>query len=150
MLGVLGYLYINKNKDTDGKKFAEEYGSVTEDNVFVYKSIDEIINILEHGTGVVYLGFPECPWCAAYVPYLNEVAKDNDVEKVYYYNILNDRKDNNDNYKKLVEILKDHLRYDEVGNKRICAPSVIAVKDGEIVGFDDEEISSYFNNKGII
>ena len=44
MLGVLGYLYINKNKDTDGKKFAEEYGSVTEDNVFVYKSIDEIIN----------------------------------------------------------------------------------------------------------
>ena len=40
MLGVLGYLYINKNKDTDGKKFAEEYGSVTEDNVFVYRSID--------------------------------------------------------------------------------------------------------------
>ena len=25
MLGVLGYLYINKNKDTDGKKFAGEY-----------------------------------------------------------------------------------------------------------------------------
>ena len=72
------------------------------------------------------------------MPYLNEVAKDNDVEKVYYYNILNDRKDNNDNYKKLVEILKDHLRYDEEGNKRIYAPSVIAVKDGEIVGFDDE------------
>ena len=83
MLGVLGYLYINKNKDTDGKKFAEEYGSVTEDNVFVYRSIDEIINILEHGTGVVYLGFPECPWCTAYVSYLDEVAKDNDVEKVY-------------------------------------------------------------------
>ena len=82
MLGVLGYLYINKNKDTDGKKFAEEYGSVTEDNVFVYRSIDEIINILEHGTGVVYLGFPECPWCTAYVSYLDEVAKDNDVEKV--------------------------------------------------------------------
>jgi len=52
MLGVLGYLYINKNKDTDGKKFAEEYGSVTEDNVFVYKSIDEIINI-ERLSGVM-------------------------------------------------------------------------------------------------
>ncbi len=38
----------------------------------------------------------------------------------------------------MVEILKDHLRYDEEGNKRIYAPSVIAVKDGEIVGFDDE------------
>lgn len=140
MLGVLGYLYLNKEKNTnvDGKKFAGEYTSVTEDNVFVYRTIDEIINILEHGTGVVYLGFPECPWCTAYVPYLNEVAKDNGAGKVYYYNILNDRKDNTDNYKKLVDILKDYLKFDEEGNKRIYAPSVIAVKDGEIVGFDDE------------
>ena len=44
-LGVLGYLYLNKEKNTnvDGKKFAAEYTSVTEDNVFVYKTIDEII-----------------------------------------------------------------------------------------------------------
>lgn len=139
-LGVLGYLYLNKEKNTnvDGKKFAEEYTSVTKDNVFVYRSAEEIINILEHGTGVVYLGFPECPWCTAYVPYLNEVAKANDVEKVYYYNILNDRKDNTDNYKKMVDILKDYLKFDEEGNKRIYAPSVIAVKDGEILDFDDE------------
>ena len=139
-LGVLGYLYLNKEKNTniDGKKFAKEYTSVTKDNVFVYRSAEEIINILEHGTGVVYLGFPECPWCTAYVPYLNEVAKANDVDKVYYYNILNDRKDNTDNYKKMVDILKDYLKFDEEGNKRIYAPSVIAVKDGEILDFDDE------------
>ena len=139
-LGVLGYLYLNKEKNTnvDGKKFAAEYTSVTEDNVFVYRTIDEIINILEHGTGVVYLGFPECPWCTAYVPYLNEVAKANGVDKVYYYNIYNDRKENNDNYKKLVDILKEYLKFDEEGNKRIYAPSVIAVKDGEILDFDDE------------
>lgn len=139
-LGVLGYFYLYKEKNTnvDGKRFAEEYTSVTEDNVFVYRNIEEVINILEHGTGVVYLGFPECPWCTAYVPYLNEVAKKADVDKVYYFNILNDRKDNTDNYKKLVDILKDYLKFDEEGNKRIYAPSVIAVKNGEIVGFDDE------------
>ena len=51
----------------DNVKFSQEYGSVSEDNVFCYKTIDEIINILEHGTGVVYLGFPECPWCKEYV-----------------------------------------------------------------------------------
>ena len=46
-LGVLGYLYLNKEKNTniDGKKFAEEYTSVTKDNVFVYRSAEEIINI---------------------------------------------------------------------------------------------------------
>ena len=44
----------------------------------------------------------------------------------------------NDNYKKMIDILKDYLKFDEEGNKRIYAPSVIAVKDGEILDFDDE------------
>lgn len=38
----------------------------------------------------------------------------------------------------MVDILKDYLKFDEEGNKRIYAPSVIAVKDGEILDFDDE------------
>ena len=66
---------------TDNIKFSKEYTSVNADNVFVYRNINEIINILDNGTGIVYLGFPECKWCQAYVPYLNEVAKENNLEK---------------------------------------------------------------------
>ena len=84
------------------------------------------------------MGFPECPWCKAYVVYLNEVAKENDVEQIYYYNILEARKNNTDEYKKIVNILSDYLQYDDEGNKRVYVPSVIGVNDGEIVSFDDE------------
>ena len=31
-----------------------------------------------------------------------------------------------------------NLRNDEEGNKRLYVPAVIAIKDGKIVGFDDE------------
>lgn len=132
-----------KGKETisDSKKFASEYTQVQEYNVFTYRSEDEIIKILEHGTGIVYLGFPECPWCQAYVPILNEVADIEGLDKVYYYNILKDRQDNTEFYQKLVSILSDNLRYDEEGNKRIYVPSVISVVEGKITGFDDE--SSY-------
>lgn len=131
-------LFNNKTKETDGEKFAKEYSSVNNDNVFVYKDIDEIIKILENGTGVVYLGFPECPWCTQYVVYLNEVAKENGVETIYYHNILEDRQNNTNEYKKIVNLLSDYLQYDEEGNKRIYVPAVIAVKKGEIIDFDDE------------
>ena len=132
-----------KGKETisDSKKFASEYTQVQEYNVFTYRSEDEIIKILEHGTGIVYLGFPECPWCQAYVPILNEVADIEGLDKVYYYNILKDRQDNTEFYQKLVSILSDNLRYDEEGNKRIYVPAVISVGEGKITGFDDE--SSY-------
>ena len=137
-VGIILNLDNNPKEKTDGEKFSEEYTEVTKDNLFVYRSINQIINILENGTGVVYLGFPECPWCQRYTKYLNEVAKDMGIEKIYYYNIREDRTNNTDNYLKIVSILKEYLQYDEEGNKRIYAPSIITLKKGEIVGFDDE------------
>lgn len=136
---IIGLLLLNKeDKLSDGQKFSEEYTTVTEDNVFVYRNIDDIINIMEHGTGIVYLGFPECPWCQAYVPILSEVADTEGLEKIYYFNIYNDRKDNTQNYQKIVSIIEEYLQYDDEGNKRIYVPAIIAVSEGKIVGYNDE------------
>lgn len=132
----LSFLF-KKDKMSDAERFAKEY-DFTVNNVFVYRNLDEINKILENGTGVVYLGFPECPWCKAYVPYLNEVAINENLDKIYYFNILNDRKNNTSGYKKTAQLLNDYLKYDNEGNKRIYVPAVIAVNNGKIVGFDDE------------
>ena len=132
----LSFLF-KKDKMSDAERFAKEY-DFTVNNVFVYRSLDEINKILENGTGVVYLGFPECPWCKGYIPYLNEVAINEHLDKIYYFNILNDRKNNTSGYKKTVQLLNDYLKYDNEVNKRIYVPAVIAVNNGKIVGFDDE------------
>ena len=140
-LGIGIYLCL-KDDDTktnsDAIKFASEYTTVTKDNVFVYRNAKEIINILEHGTGVVYLGFPECPWCQTYVKYLNEVAINIGVEKIYYFNILEDRTNNTEDYKKIVSLLENQLQYDEEGNERIFVPHVTIVREGKLVGYDFE------------
>ena len=149
LIGVVVYLLVKENKKanndtndkpeiTDASKFADEYTELTDDNVFVYASVDEIIDTLENGNGVVYLGFPECQWCQRYVVYLNDVAKKNNVDKILYYNIREDRNDNSENYLKIVDLLKDYLQDDEDGNPRIYVPAIIFMNDGKIVGFDDE------------
>lgn len=135
---IISLIFLfKKDKMSDAERFAKEY-DFTVNNVFVYRNLDEINKILENGTGVVYLGFPECPWCRGYIPYLNEVAINEHLDKIYYFNILNDRKNNTSGYKKTVQLLNDYLKYDNEGNKRIYVPAVIAVNNGKIVGFDDE------------
>ena len=139
--GILLYFVLNnKNNENDNVRFAKEYADsqVGEDNVFVYKNIDEIINILKYGTGVVYLGFPECPWCQAYVKYLNETAKDANIEKIYYFNILEDRKNNTEKYQEIVSILGDNLQRDDEGNLKVFVPNVSFVVNGKIIGNDYE------------
>lgn len=142
---TLFFIFNNKksNEENDNKVFASEYG-ITEDNVYVYRTLEEINKILEKATGLVYLGFPECPWCRGYVPIINEVAKEQGLDKIYYFNIKKDREDNSKLYQKTVELLGDNLRYDNEGNRRIYAPSLIAVKNGKVVMFDD---TRYWNNK---
>ena len=138
-LAVNLFLILNKEEDiSDAAKFAEEYTNVEEDNVFLYRNADEIIRILENGTGVVYLGFPECKWCQKYVTYLNEAAKENDITRIYYFDILDARSKNTSEYQQIVSLLEEYLEYDEEGNKRVFVPAVIVVDKGEIVGFDDE------------
>ena len=144
LIGVVIYLLVRDNNKedvetpTDAQKFSEEYSSISDDNVFVYASFDEIIDVLDGGSGIVYLGFPECKWCEAYVPYLNEVAEDVGISKILYYNIREDRSNNSENYQKIVELLDGYLTDDEEGNPRIYVPAVIFVNNGTIVGFDDE------------
>ena len=106
--------------------------------MFVYRTAEEVINVLKHGTGVVYLGFPECPWCQTYVKYLNEVATEVGVEKIYYYNILEDRTNNTEEYKEIVSLLSEFLQYDDEGNSRVYVPNVSFHVNGEIIGNDCE------------
>ena len=145
LIGVVVFLLVRDNNEenvettpTDAEKFAEEYPSMPDDNVFTYATVDEIIDVLDGGSGIVYLGFPECQWCEAYVPYLNEVAEYVGISEILYYNIREDRSNNSENYRKIVELLDGYLTDDEEGNPRIYVPAVIFVNNGTIVGFDDE------------
>ena len=133
------FIFFKKDKDiTDAEKFAKEYTKLSSDNVFTYKSLKEVNKILEKGTGVVYLGFPECPWCQEYVKYVNEVAKKVGLEKVYYFNIREDRTNNTEDYQTTIKLLRDYLPTDEEGNPRVYVPLIAVIQNGKVVITDYE------------
>jgi thiol-disulfide isomerase/thioredoxin len=124
--------------ETDAVRFARDYPQVGEDNVFVYRNASQIVDILKGGTGVVFLGFPECPWCQAYAPMLNDVAKDVGIEKIFYCDIREDRTNDTAEYRAIVELLRGHLDLDNEGRPRVFVPDVTVVDRGVIIGHDNE------------
>lgn len=118
--------------------FNNEYNLIDENNVFVYKSIDDILITLDKGTGIIFLGFPECSWCQNYVKYLNYVAVSKNIDIIYYYNFKSIRESNTEKYKKLVNRLDDYLFLDDTGSYRLYAPTLVIVKEGKILSFDNE------------
>ena len=123
-------------------KFISQYPKVTSGHKFVYAEPAEILDIIDGGDGVVFLGFPECPWCQQLAPIIQEAAQSEKIDKIYYLNIKESRANNDDVYQKLVTKLQDYLPKDDDGNPRISVPDVTAYRGGQIVGRFEQEATN--------
>lgn len=185
LLIVVGLL-TGCNKETDALKFKEEYESLNDvviegtkykypsveifkDNAVKYVTSEELLEVLDEGTGAVYFGYPNCPWCRSAVPVLIEAADEVGLETIYYLNVKDERdeikvkedgtlevvKEGTEGYKKLLKrldsVLLDYTLTDIHGNevsaneKRIYVPLVVFIKDGEIVGYHLDTVASQKN-----
>lgn len=140
---IFFYIYISNN---DSNQFSKLYKDVSNDNVYKKISAKDAIDLIESKTGIIYIGYSSCPWCQQLVPLLNEVAKEDEVEIIYYIdNFYNMRPDKNDNpknekeYNKLVNLLGDEIvemKSEESEFNIIRVPLVLFVKDGKIVDYN--------------
>ena len=121
----------------DQENFTKDFG-ITNENIYDYKTASEILEIMNTGTGVIFFAFPENEWSHTYASLLNDVAKYYGLNEIYYYNFFNDRIMNNSYYENIVKKLNAYLPVLDNGTRNIYAPSMIMVKNGEIIAYDDE------------
>jgi thiol-disulfide isomerase/thioredoxin len=152
------YETLNGQENSNNQKYLEI--NIDEKNPIKYSSADEIVDVIENKTGIIYLGYPECPWCRNAVPVLLEAAKQIGIDTIYYLNMhdIRDKKSLDDDgniiieeegtedYKKLLEALGDNASIYEGLNddsiKRIYVPLVIFVKDGKIIKTHESTVES--------
>ena len=185
VFGVYAYKHKDekscKTEETDAIKFKREYEeyndknydngkpyfniSLSNKNLFKYITEENAVKFLNEGTGVIYFGFPQCPWCRSLVPYLEEISENYGIDQIYYLNIkdirdtykIEDKKavidiKGTDSYYELLKVLDNYLtdysitdekgkKY-ETGVKRLYAPTTVVVKNGKIVGFNEGTVDS--------
>lgn len=167
VIGIISFIYLRP--ESMETHFKLEYESlngkndyidvnIPSDNNIVYADYEQIFDILD-GTGVIYFGYPECPWCRNAVPVLIEAAKEAEVDQIYYLNNNEDRdtktlkdgkvvteKEGTDNYNKLLEKLGDKAStyegLEDNSIKRLYFPTLVVVKNGEITDYIEGTVDS--------
>ena len=140
------------NEDTGYGKVYREL-NINKKNRIKYSTAKEIVEKTENNeTFVVYFGFAKCPWCRSMIENLIDLSIENEID-IYYVDVLDIRdtieyvdgelkttKEGDKDYMKLIELYGDVLSDYNVkngdekistGEKRIYAPNVIAVVNGE-------------------
>lgn len=139
-----------------------------------YIEPDSAVDIIKNKDGIIYFGFPECPWCRSILPTLLKSLENNGITKFYYLNISDIRseyslddsqipvkeKEGTNAYYQLLDILSDHLRdyelpvydksgkvtkYIKTGEKRLSAPTVLFIRDGFVVDIIIGTVSTFDN-----
>src|SRR5574344_2255978 len=130
------FIYLGKKdfgtgvtKITDAQKFSMEYPNISLNNKFVYVNSNEVLNLLQNGTGIIYVGFASNIWSQYSVNYLNDILENSNISKVYYYDLLKDRARHGKIYTKIETILDEYLLKDDSGSKSIYTPSLIFIKN---------------------
>lgn len=121
-------------QSSDAKKFHTLYPLTAINNRFAISDPATVLDVFEKGSGLVFLGFPSCPWCQQLAPMVDQAAHAENLAKIYYLDISTARAKNDDTYQKIVAKLKDYLKVDEQGNPRVYVPDVTALHNGQIVG----------------
>ena len=167
LIGIISITGCEKKELTDAEKFKEEYESInnktknkkkvrnisiSKDNPIIYKEAKDIIEMMDSKkTFIVYFGFKECPWCRSMVETMLEVAKDYNIDEIYYVDIK-DVKEGNKDYLELLNRLDNLLEEYKVNDismneKRIYAPTVIAITNGNpfemTTGISDDQKDPY-------
>ena len=132
---VINYTYELKTKEVDMSVYP---GVPSVGHCFKEILPSEFFNAYDaKSSGVFYLGYSSCPFCRQFVRYLNEVALEKGVT-VYYMDAYNDYepyKIGTQAYDRTLEILYDYTDADESGEKCLWTPTVFALVNGEIRGF---------------
>lgn len=140
MLGLFIYFGTKDYKVTvsDNIAFANEYKDISKNNLFVYAKEYEILDILNGKSGILFLGFPSNIWSHYYADYLNEICFLNHIDKIYYYDFKKDREMNSRMYLNITNKLTDYLYTSDMKSMDLFAPTILVVKNGEILYFNDE------------
>ena len=168
---IISLTGCGKTKETDALKFREEYMSlngekndsdkkirsitIPKENPFIYQTAEELAERIDKKESfLVYFGFAKCPWCRSVLEELIKALEDNDIDKIYYVDVLDIRdvkevdeegnikttKEATEGYKKLIEqldeVLEEYtLTKDEetisAEEKRIYAPNIVAISNGK-------------------
>lgn len=118
------------------EEFGCSYETKSDESSFTSITFDEAIAFFEDGkSGLLYFGFPGCPWCEDVVPILKEEAQENDVE-VYYIRTRDDDKNrlySDEQKEQIIPYLGDYMSDNEEGELTLYVPLIVAVQDGKAI-----------------
>lgn len=138
---IFGFIYL-------GNKYAGNSEIKTLDITDYYKNIDKenfkvirggkFISLFKKGKHVIVIGNSNSEYSKKYIKEINEIIENNNIEGIYYYDIVNDKAQGNSNYYELLELLNGYLITTDMTENNLLSPSLYIIDNGKVKYYNVE------------
>lgn len=143
VLLIMAFVYLGtkkypvKHKNVENEKNASSI-LLNKDYVFDGINHSKVLNKLSSkNDSIIYICIDGNKLCTKYGLLIDEVAKTYNIDTIYYYDIKEDRENNNGTYQKIITKLSNYVLTDDLGRQNLYSPTLLFIKKGEVYIFDD-------------
>lgn len=141
MIGCFIYLGDKYTTKEAPKITITDYYKNVKNNKFKIVKGRELISLLKKGKHLIVIGNKDSDYSEKYMEEINAIVTELEIDKIYYYDLINDKVQGNSNYYEIVELLDGYLVTTDTSRKNLFAPSFYIVDNGKVKYYNVEAIA---------
>ena len=132
MIGCFIYLGDKYTTKEAPKITITDYYKNVKNNKFKIVKGRELISLLKKGKHLIVIGNKDSDYSKKYMEEINAIVTELEIDKIYYYDLINDKVQGNSNYYEIVELLDGYLVTTDTSRKNLFAPSFYIIDNGKV------------------
>lgn len=141
ILMLCAFVYLSeKYKDNNKEELMtiNDYYSEIDNASFEVVNGTKLINIIRNDKSIIFIGSKTSTWSTYYIKRLNKIINDMSIDKIYYYDINNDKVLLNSNYYEILQLLDGYLLSTDNSTNNLFAPSLYIIENGNVLYYNVE------------
>ncbi len=98
----------------------------------------KMISLLRNGHNLIFIGSSSSQYSQKYIEEIDKIFNELKIDKVYYYDLNNDKYQKNSNYYEIRELLEGYLTTTDDNTNNLLAPSLYIVNNGQVEYYNTE------------
>lgn len=135
----LGEKYTNNEKDVV-ITINDYYSNIDSEKYEIVRG-KKLISLLQEGKNLIVIGNKESEYSQKYLEELNSIVEELKIDKIYYYDLINDKAQANSNYYKIIDLLEGYLTTTDSSEKNLLAPSFYILDNGKVKYYNTETVA---------
>lgn len=141
LLMAVAFVYLSEKYSSNSERKVYTINDYYAENNNKYYEVvtgNKMISLLRNGHNIIFIGSSSSIYSQKYIEEIDKIFNSLKIDKVYYYDLNNDKYQQNSNYYEIRELLDGYLTSTDDSDNNLLAPSLYIINNGQVEYYNTE------------